>query len=104
MLASPSLDGILSHESIGYEGVARPEKILRAFDRPSSNSKKVPTKEEHNILNEYFQDLNVIFLKKFSNFVVESEPSSAEGLKLQAMLQEMIRIKGLLSRKDLEVK
>lgn len=100
ILTSPSLDGILSHESVKYEGIKRPEKILRAFDRPSRNKKKIPTKEERNILNDYFQDLHIIFLKKLSNFVVEAEPASAEGLKLQAMLQEMLRVKDLLIRKN----
>lgn len=35
-------------------------------------------------------------MKKLSYFVVESETSAGETVTLQAMLQEMIKVKGLM--------
>ena len=41
MLVSPSLDGILNHDSIVYEGVKRPNKVMRAFDRARTAAEAV---------------------------------------------------------------
>jgi len=96
-ITSPSLEGILSHSSIEYEGIERPLEVLHVLDGPSSRgSKVITTPEQHKILEEYFQDLYGTFLKKFSYFVVEGEYISEESLKLQAMLQEMIKVKKLM--------
>ncbi len=93
-LSSPSLDGILHHDSIVYEGVHRPFELLRVLDGPASRA--VYTKDEEKAIQDYFQDLHHLFMKKFSNFVAEADPQPDEGVKLQAMLQEMIKIKKLL--------
>ena len=109
-LVSPSLDGILSHDSLTYEGIRRPVELLRVLDGPASpnwtaaknkssdRSRVVPYRspEDQKILNEYFSDLYGVFMKKLSCFAVESSSSSSETLQLQAMLQELIKIKGLL--------
>ena len=100
MLVSPSLDGILRHDSIVYEGVHRPREILRAFDSPSSVTTKVPTTEEYEILTQYFQDIYSVFMKKLSYFMVEADPQPIDIAKIQALLQEMIKIKKLIARAD----
>jgi len=51
----------------------------------------VYTKDEQQIIQDYLQDLHTLFLKKFSQFMVESELKPDEGVKLLAMLQEMIK-------------
>ncbi len=101
-LISPSLEGILSHSSVVYEGVHRPVEIMRVLDGPASKGAakkgKGCTEEERNILEQYFQDLYGVFLKKFSVFALEAGYVSEETLKLQAMLQEMIKVKRLLAK------
>ena len=104
MLVSPSLDGILRHDSITYEGINRPHEVLRAFDSPSSVTAKVPTTEEYEILNQYFQDLYSVFMKKLSYFMVETDPQSIDIAKIQALLQEMIKIKKLIARTETQKK
>ncbi|MES2216144.1 MAG: hypothetical protein V4481_02515 [Patescibacteria group bacterium] len=107
-LISPSLEGILSHSSVVYEGVNRPVEIMRVLDGPATKGLgkkgKGCSEEERKILEQYFQDLYGVFLKKFSVFALESQFISEETLKLQAMLQEMVNVKRLLAKeKEIEV-
>lgn len=111
-ITSPSLDGILRHESIVYEGIERPTEIIRAFDRPSKGSvvkdKAVGSGESNDlanrkILNDYWNDLYGLFMRKLSEFITEARIEAESGVKLQAMLQELIKVKGLLAvRKEPE--
>ena len=94
-LLTPSLDGVLSHESLSYEGIERPIEVLRAFDSPAADATKVHPAHEGKILERYFYDLYGVFMKRLSQFVLESEPSDVETVNLQAMLQEMIKVKKL---------
>lgn len=55
----------------------------------------VYTEQEQQVIEQYFTDLYSIFLKKLSYFFVESEVRPDDEVKLQAMLQEMIKIKKL---------
>ena len=95
-LISPSLEGILSHQSVVYEGVKRPVEILRALDGPAKHL--TYTENEQAILKDYFHDIHEIFLKKFSSYILDACPTPDETLKLQAMLQEIIKVKTLISR------
>ena len=108
-IVSPSLEGVLRHSSILYEGISRPLELLRVLDGPASKSqdKKSPTRydrlmseNEIKILDQYFHDLHGVFMKKLSNFVLEGYTQSDETIKLQAMLQEMVRIKRLIGDKS----
>lgn len=108
-IASPSLQGVLNHNSILYDGIKRPIEILRIFDGPQSRSQikgdhnrfdRKINKDEQVILYDYFRDLHQVFLKKFSNFVGEDYSQSDETIKLTAMLQEMIRVKRLIADKS----
>ena len=103
---SPSLDGVLNDAALSYEGLKRPLELLRVLDGPSSKgkgpdgaAKKDGSSEDvvhqEKVLEQYFHDLYGIFMKKLSYFVVESETSSSETVTLQAMLQEMIKVKKL---------
>lgn len=108
-IASPSLEGVLNHSSILYDGIKRPLEILRIFDGPQTRSQikndknlfdRKLAKDEQYILYDYFRDLHQVFLKKLSNFVVEDYSASDETIKLIAMLQEMIRVKRLIADKS----
>lgn len=101
-LASPSLEGVFQHESVSYAGLKRPLEVLRLLDGPSSKGVKPGYDAEgQRVLNEYFHDLYGIFMKKLSHFAVASESAPEEDIKLQAMLQEMIKIKKLICRSAL---
>jgi len=110
-ITSPSLEGILRHDSIVYEGLHRPEEILRIMDGPSVRGKKksstpapdisddvVYTEHQQKIIEQYFQDLYGIFMKKLSQFIITADSDIELSLKLQAMLQELIKIKALMNQ------
>lgn len=124
-IVSPSLEGVLNHDSLLYDGIKRPIEILRILDGPSakgresearSKKREAGSKEnlelevvgpkrrrvgknselsesDFKILQEYFYDLYGVFMKRLSHFLVEGDISSDDGIKLQAMLQEMIKVK-----------
>jgi len=96
-VTSPSLGGFLTHDSLVYEGIRRPSEILRAFDGPGAGSLS-PKAGEDKILEQYFYDLYGVFMKRLSQFVLSADASDSETVKLQAMLQEMIKIKKLIGR------
>jgi hypothetical protein len=103
-IVSPSLEGVLSEATLVYEGLKRPVELLRVLDGPAAKDsaraddgdRDQRTEDERKVLEDYFHDLYGVFMKKLSFFVVESEPSSEETVKLQAMLQEMIKVKRLM--------
>lgn len=53
---------------------------------------------EQQTLEGYFNDLYVVFMKKLSCFVTATDPDQDEGLKLQALLQEMVKVKRMCAR------
>lgn len=103
-ITSPSLEGVLNHGSLLYEGINRPVELLRVLDGPSSKGlnknnflqKDIISDEEGKTLQTYFLDLYSVFMKKISLFAVSFDHSSDEHIKLQALLQEMIKIKKLI--------
>lgn len=105
-IVSPSLDGVLRHEAMVYEGLKRPPELARIFDRPSSQSPSGnlstpaldPNDHERRArVEEYFHDLYGILMKRISQFAIESEPPQGESLMLIAMLQEFVKVKSLLA-------
>ena len=104
-IVSPSLEGVLNHDSLLYEGIERPIEVMRIMDGPASKGRLTKARieertrsieEEKKVLETYFQDLHGVFMKKFSHFVVETDFPSEDLIQLQAMLQEMIKVKGLI--------
>ncbi|HTK33352.1 MAG TPA: hypothetical protein VL335_02265 [Candidatus Paceibacterota bacterium] len=97
-ITSPSLDGILYHESVTYEGVQRPTEIMRVFDKPRSEQiHDLDKPENRKIVNEYYNDLYGLFMRKMGQFIAEKSFSPEEELKLQAILQELIKVKKILT-------
>lgn len=109
-IVSPSLEGVLCEDILTYEGLKRPVEILRVCDGPASKGmpsaakeaedgqKTVRTEQEQKVIEDYFHDLYGIFMKKLSYFIVGSEVSAEDSVKLQAMLQEMIKVKKLMGK------
>ncbi len=98
-VVSPSLEGILSHESLSYEGVRKPVEILRALDGPGGSAgdrKRQP--HERQLLEQYFYDLYGVFMKRLSAFVLDAAAPDADAVRLQALLQEMVKVKKLIAR------
>ncbi len=97
-IISPSLDGVIRHDVMIYEGIQRPNEVMKIFDRPAGDGYRYyPTSEpEREILERYFHDVYGIFLKKLSSYVLSGESNDEEDIKLIALLQEMIKIKKLL--------
>ena len=94
ILTSPSLEGILSHYSPGYEGIRRPVEVLRALDGPARRgSGQIHSTRETHILEEYFHDLNGVFMKRFSAVMLQTDITPEDSVKLQAMLQELLNVK-----------
>jgi hypothetical protein len=102
-IVSPSLQGILSHDSIVYEGLKRPIKVMRIFDGPAA-AEVSPEKSAENrkIIGQYFQDLYGVFMKKMSHFAIDPATAPVDGVQLQAMLQELIKVRAMMGKGDKE--
>ena len=97
MVMSPSLDGILSHDSIVYDGLVRPTEVIRAFDKPKDEqlSEQI-SPEKRQILQDYWNDLYGLFMRKMGQFISDGEVSADMEVKLMAILQDLIKVKKLL--------
>lgn len=95
-VVSPSLEGVLSHDCVSYEGVRRPAELLRAMDAPSRGLRLRPKPGQKEILQSYFYDLYGVFMKRLSHFVLACEAEENETVAIQAMLQELVKVKRLL--------
>ncbi|MEK7095397.1 MAG: hypothetical protein AAB917_01940 [Patescibacteria group bacterium] len=90
-VTSPSLEGILSDDHLFFEGVQRPQNLYQIKDEDSLHRV-----ENIEILEKYFNDIYNLFLRKLSFFVTEESTTNEESTKLQALLQEMIKVKSLI--------
>ena len=99
-IVSPSLEGVLCHESLAYERLKRPVELLYVLDGPRSKgpSMGILGNQELKMLEDYFHDLYGVFMKKLSHFIVEPDSRDGDSVKLQAMLQEMIKVKRLMGK------
>lgn len=96
-LVSPSIDTILAHDSIAYGGIKRPVHLLRVYDNAADMSLgEIGSYADKEELERYFTDLYGVFMKKFSQFVVDQEIFEEDTLTLLAMLQEMIKVKKII--------
>lgn len=99
-IVSPSLDGVLRHDSVIYDGVKRPIEITKILDKSSLHRSfnHSYTLENCKVVEDYLRDLYGILIKRISGFVMDSNPPPDEAVKLQAMLQELIKMKKILIR------
>jgi hypothetical protein len=108
-LVSPSLDGVLRHESLSYEGLRRPEEVMQILDGPATKgthregrAECAANSRERKILEQYFYDLYGIFMKKLSHYAVSCDTAPDEPLKMMAMLQEMFKVRELMNKTEAE--
>jgi hypothetical protein len=92
-IVSPSIDAILSDDALYFEGIKRP---LIAYAVRESMTSSLESREHIVILEKYFNDIYSLFLKKLAVFSGEDSVSGESATKLQALLQEMIKVKGLI--------
>lgn len=93
-MVSPSLDGVLTESSLSYEGLIRPAIFGEIHDRASIHAKG--KEEDRKALETYFHDLYGVLMKKLALFVVGNASTPEDDVRLQAMLQELIKVKSLL--------
>ena len=89
-IASPMLEGLLSDDHLYFEGVNRPSQIYKARDGTPVS------KENIDVLEKYFNDIYNLFLRKLSSFAAFERTSDEEATKLQALLQELMKVKRLI--------
>ena len=89
-IISPSIDGILSDDFLYFEGVNRPSEIYTLRDNTQISDKNIDT------LEKYFNDIYNLFLRKFSSFAMFENASDEDAVKMQALLQELIKVKNMI--------
>lgn len=89
-IISPSLDGLLTDDALYFEGLSRPSAYYALRDAPASEKEGI-------LLEQYSNDVYNLFLRKLSAFA-SGDRTEADTVKLQALLQELIKTKELLAK------
>ena len=90
---SPSLEGIIAEDPMYFEGIERPSVLYVVRDGGQASGDSLE------LLERYFHDLHTLFLKKLLVFVsFENTGGEEDSLKLQALLQELVKVKGLIEK------
>ena len=89
IIQSPSISGVLSDDYLYFEGVSRPVKLFTIQD-------SVGDINNREVLEKYFNDVYNLFLRKVALFSSYDHSTEEEMLKLQALLQELIKVKKIL--------
>lgn len=87
---SPSLTGVLSDDYLYFEGANRPQEFFMLRDGGEVAREKIER------LEVYFNDIYNLFLRKITAFAGGGSVSDEETLKLQALLQELIKVRQLI--------
>jgi hypothetical protein len=90
IINSPSLDGIISDDLLYFEGFRRPNTIFTVRDGA------IPTADDIDLLEKYFNDIYNLFLRKLSAFAMFENTDEEETMKMQALLQELIKVKKMM--------
>jgi hypothetical protein len=103
-IISPSLEGILRHDIVEYEGLHRPNQIMRVYDTDSQRKPiRAMSDFEFETLSNYFKDLYAIFINKMSQFAMNDMTDEGDSLKLVAMIQELIKVKSMLVQRNHDI-
>lgn len=89
-ITSPSIDGLLSDDLLYFEGVSRPSELYTIRDQGYTVEDRI------DVLEKYFNDLYNLFLRKLSSFAMFEHTSEEEAMKMQALLQELIKVKKII--------
>ncbi len=88
-ITSPSLHGVLTDDYLYFEGLRKPRVFFSLRDG-------VPAEQDIEVLERYWNDMYNLFLRKLTQFAGTPSIGAEETLKLQAFLQELIKVKGLI--------
>lgn len=91
-IISPSLDGVISDDHLYFEGINRPSQIYTIRD----GEQTAPNKDNIDVLEKYFNDIYNLFLRKLSTFAAFEHTNDEDVTKMQALLQELVKVKGLI--------
>jgi hypothetical protein len=92
-----------------YEGIVRPQAVLAFFDGGKNQLENYSHENADDIaiLERYFSDIQNLFLKNLSLFLVGTgedansigalSQTESQTLKLRALLEELIKVKALIS-------
>lgn len=97
-ITSPSIIGVLSDDHLYFEGLSRPAEMYALRDGEDASGSSV------DVLEKYFNDVYNLFLRKLSAFAVLDHAGDDESMKLQALLQELIKVKGLIEGVNADMK
>lgn len=95
-ISSPYIDGVLSDDQLYFEGVSRPSEIYSIRDRGMTSY------DDMDILEKYFNDIYNLFLRKLSSFAMFEHTTDEDAIKMQALLQELIKVKKLIEGVEVE--
>ncbi len=87
----PTFDGIISEDYLYFEGIKRPVNTYMF------NDSGYPSEEDGYILEKYFNDVYNLFLRKISYFASDDMSKEEDIIKIQALLQELIKVKKLIN-------
>lgn len=90
----PTLSGVISDDYLFYEGTSRPQ----IFYTLSDGGEEKMSRDKILELEGYWNDLYNLFLRKLTTFAGSNSSSDEEVLKLQALLQELIKTKSLIEK------
>jgi hypothetical protein len=95
-ITQPYINGLLSDDFLYFEGVHRPLEVYTLRDGGTYDTNTA------DILEKYLNDIYNLFLRKISLFVTDDYSTDEDTTKLQALLQELIKVKKLIheSAKD----
>lgn len=86
-----TLTGVLTDDYLYFEGIPRPQSF-HSFEDGKLNPREVHE------LEQYWSDLYNLFLRKLTLFAGSAPVREEESLKLQALLQELIKVKDLIEK------
>lgn len=95
-IALPSVDGVISHDYLYFEGVKCPALVYKIRDSG------IVSGEDFSVLEKYFNDIYNLFLRKLSSFTMFEYTTDEETTKMQALLQELIKIKKLMENSTVD--
>lgn len=87
---SSTLTGILSDDHLYFEGISRPSQVYAIRDNSISPDDNI------NVLEKYFNDIYNLFLRKLSSFAMFEVTDDEDSMKMQALLQELIKVKKMI--------
>jgi hypothetical protein len=98
----PSIDGLISDDQLYFEGVSRPSQLYVIRDQDSISDKDI--EEKTDVLEKYFNDIYNLFLRKLSSFAIFEYTNDEDAIKMQALLQELIKVKKLIEGSPVDTK